>query len=46
MSRETSHGQATVTQLCAAFDLSRQAYYVALRKMTITDTPLDTEEQQ
>jgi putative transposase len=38
MSRETSHGRATVTQLCAAFDLSRQAYYMALREPTNTDT--------
>lgn len=29
MSRATSHGQATVTLLCAAFGISRQAYYAA-----------------
>lgn len=39
MSRETSHGRATVTQLCATFGLSRQAYYVARRPIPITDTP-------
>lgn len=31
MSRETSSGLATVRQLCRAFELSRQAYYAALR---------------
>ena len=31
MSRETSHGHATVTQLCAAMTISRQAYYAAAR---------------
>jgi putative transposase len=31
MSRETSLGVATVRQVCRAFDLSRQAYYAALR---------------
>jgi putative transposase len=29
MSRETSRGEATVTLLCEAFGISRQAYYVA-----------------
>lgn len=31
MSRETSLGVALVRQICRAFDLSRQAYYAALR---------------
>lgn len=31
MSRKTFLGQATVRQVCRAFDLSRQAYYAALR---------------
>ncbi len=29
MSRETPAGTATVTQLCAAFGISRAAYYAA-----------------
>jgi len=29
MSRETSRGKASVTQLCAAFGISRQSYYVS-----------------
>lgn len=37
MSRETSHGRATVVQLCAAFSLSRQAFYAA-RPHAATDT--------
>ena len=44
MSRETSHGRATVTQLCATFDLSRQAYYVARRPTSITDSSDRTKE--
>lgn len=38
MSRETSHGLATVTQLCKAFAISRQAYYVARRSNATTGT--------
>ena len=32
MSRETSAGVATVTQLCEAFGISRAAYYAARKK--------------
>lgn len=39
MSRETSHGQASVSLLCKLFDISRQAYYVARSLVSITDTP-------
>lgn len=34
MSRETSSGMATVTQLCEAFGLSRAAYYAAKKPKT------------
>ncbi len=37
MSRETSHGHASVTQLCAATCISRQAYYAARRPIPFTD---------
>ena len=36
MSRLTSLGVATVRQICRAFDLSRQAYYAALKPVTPT----------
>jgi putative transposase len=36
VSRDTTHGRATVRQLCAAFGISRQAYYQAKR------TPVET----
>jgi putative transposase len=39
MSRQTSHGLATVTQACAAFGISRQAYYAARSRTPATDGP-------
>lgn len=39
MSRETSHGRASVSLLCKAFSISRQAYYVELALSSNTDTP-------
>ena len=39
MSCETSHGRATVTQLCQAFGISRQAYYMARQSDATTGTP-------
>ena len=38
MSRLTSLGVATVRQICRAFDLSRQAYYAALRPATTNES--------
>ena len=39
MNRETSAGVATVSQLCRAFGMSRQAYYKALNPAVSTSEP-------
>jgi transposase InsO family protein len=39
MSRETSQGVATVSLMCEAFAISRQAYYAALRRSHLTKAP-------
>jgi putative transposase len=45
MSRETSRGEANVTQLCGAFGISRQAYYIARRSPGPVEAPTPRPER-